>query len=102
MARVGEASHESETTGAGDHVPPTCPRLLSVVYDTESELDNVTLEATAECLEYREMPRAVALERLEMMYYGNGTSGTEAEFVRLTEKCVPRLLELVKRTVSLG
>ena len=55
-----------------------------------------------ECLEYRETRGALALEELKMVYYGDGTSGTEAEFVRLTDKYVPWLRELVNGTVSLN
>ena len=98
-----EASRESETTGVEDRIPPTCPRLRSVVYCQKSGLDEVTFEAMVECLEYRETRGAAALEELEMVYHGmRMPSGTEAEFVMLTEKYVPRLRELVNGTVSLN
>ena len=97
------ASRESETTAANtsNHIPPTCPRLRSVVYATDSDLDDVTLEAAVECLEYREIRGAAALEELEMVYNGHGMSDADTEFAGLTGKYVPRLRELVKGRVSL-
>ena len=92
------ASRESETTVAGDRSVPTCPRLRSVVYGADSDIDEVTLEAMVACLEYREMRGVVALEDLGIVYNGHDP---ETEFAALKEKYMPRLRELVKGNVSL-
>ena len=67
----------------------------------DSDIDESTLEATIECLEYRETRGAMSLEELWMAYNGHGMAGAETEFAGLTERYLPRLRELVKGSVSL-